>query len=240
MALRAAGAEASIKRPVTMHVQYLRVAQFAEVEIAVTKISQGRRSETFGARITQAGKPMLEAIVRTAAKVDGLVHDDAKRVDLPAPETLPTREELIADSKRGAVHAFWSNFDEIRCIDRAFYSERRQAREPRFREWYKLRCAEGFGDPFLDAGRSLLMIDTLTWPSAVQAHVEPKHIAPSLDVTLWFHASSPEDPWLYCEGHAPIAHEGIVGTHGKSYDRAGRLLASGGGQLLCVPAPSGD
>jgi acyl-CoA thioesterase len=81
------------------------------------------------------------------------------------------------------------------------------------------------------------MIDTLTWPSAVQAHVEPKLIAPSLDVNVWFHAGSPEDPWLLADGHSPIGADGVIGTHGSTYDRSGRLLATGGGQLLCVAAP---
>jgi len=238
IALRAVGVEARIKRPTTIHVHYLRVAQFDEVQIAVTALSQGRRAESFRATVTQGDKPVLEALVRTADKVEGLVHDDSQLTDLPQPEDLPTRQELQAWSRR-PPNPFWGNFDDARCLDRERYEERRVARSPRFREWYKLRCAEGFADPFLDAGRSLLMIDTLTWPAAVQAHVDPKHIAPSLDVTAWFHAFAPDDAWILAEGRAPIAHEGIIGTHGSTYDRNGRLLATGGGQLLCVPAPAG-
>jgi acyl-CoA thioesterase-2 len=242
IALRAIGAEAAIKRPTSIHVHYLRVAEFGEVNVLVTPIAQGRRAESFRATVMQAGKPIIEAMVRTAAKVDGLTHDDARPAGAPLPEGLPTRAELRAQAEaQGATqrpaYSFWSNFDEIRCIDLERYAEGRPASAPRFREWYKLRCAEGFADPFVDAGRSLLMIDTLTWPSAVQAHTDPKFIAPSLDVNVWFHAGSPDDPWLLADAHSPLAAEGVIGTHGSTYDRSGRLLASGGGQLLCVPAP---
>jgi acyl-CoA thioesterase-2 len=237
IALRAVDAEAAIKRPTSIHVHYLRVAEFAGVEVLVTPLAQGRRAESFRATVSQAGKPIIEAMVRTAAKADGLAHDDTGPASAPPPESLPSRAQLPATSKR-PVHKFWGNFEEIRCVDPERYREDRPVAAPRFREWYKLRCAEGFVDPFLDAGRSLLMIDTLTWPAAAQAHAEPKFIAPSLDVSVWFHASAPNDPWLLADGHAPIAAEGLIGTHGSTYDRSGRLLATGGAQLLCVPAPS--
>jgi acyl-CoA thioesterase-2 len=242
IALRAIGAEAAIKRPTSIHVHYLRVAEFGAVDVQVTPLAQGRRAESFRAAVTQGGKPIIEAMVRTAAEGDGLTHDDARPAGAPLPESLPTRAELrakaeAAGAKPPSPYNFWSNFDEIRCIDLERYSDKRAAAAPRFREWYKLRCAEGFGDPFLDAGRSLLMIDTLTWPSAVQAHVDPTFIAPSLDVSVWFHARSPDDPWLLADGHSPIGAGGVIGTHGATYDRSGRLLATGGGQLLCVPAP---
>jgi acyl-CoA thioesterase-2 len=242
VALRAVGMEAAIKRPTSIHVHYLRVAEFGAVDVQVTPLAQGRRAESFRASVTQGGKSIIEAMVRTAAVVEGLEHNDARAMGAPPPESLPTRDALRAKAeaqreKPRPPYSFWSNFDEIRCIDLERYDDKRPAAAPRFREWYKLRCAEGFADPFLDAGRSLLMIDTLTWPSAVQAHVEPKLIAPSLDVNVWFHAGSPEDPWLLADGHSPIGADGVIGTHGSTYDRSGRLLATGGGQLLCVAAP---
>ena len=67
IALRAAGAEARIARPVAFAGHYLAVARFAPVDIAVVVAHRGRRSESIRVAMTQAGKPILEAIVFNAA-----------------------------------------------------------------------------------------------------------------------------------------------------------------------------
>jgi hypothetical protein len=36
------------------------------------------------------------------------------------------------------------------------------------------------------------------------------------------------------EQESPIAENGLVGTRARVFDRSGKLLASGGAQLLCV------
>lgn len=235
IALRAAGAEAAIRRPNSIHVHFLRAAEFAEVSIEVTPLARGRRAESFRVEITQHGKAIAEAMVRTAAEVEGVTHDDTGPLEVSLPEHLPTRAELLAGSTRPR-HAFWENFDDIRGVDAAVYADDRTGLPPRFREWYRVRCAEGFDDPFLDAARSLLLIDTLSWPAAEVPHPHAPYVTVSLDVSAWFHQGAPDDPWLYAEGHAPIAREGCIGAHARTYDRRGRLLASGGGQQLCVPA----
>src|SRR5437879_13782885 len=71
IALRAAGAEARIARPVAFAGHYLAVARFAPVDIAVVVAHRGRRSDSIRAAMTQAGKPILGAIVRTARDTAG-------------------------------------------------------------------------------------------------------------------------------------------------------------------------
>jgi acyl-CoA thioesterase len=93
-----------------------------------------------------------------------------------------------------------------------------------------------FDDPFVDAGRSLLLIDTMGWPAAVRAYASDlPFYAPSLDVTARFHAAAPESPWLLVECSSPVARDGLVASAASVWAADGSLLASGGQQMLCRP-----
>ena len=93
-----------------------------------------------------------------------------------------------------------------------------------------------FDDPFVDAGRALLLLDTLGWPAAVRAYSSDlPFYAPSLDVTARFHARAPETPWLLAECSSPVARDGLVSSAVSVWSAGGQLLASGGQQMLCRP-----
>lgn len=235
IALRAAGAEARIPRPAVFSCSYLRPARFEPVDLEVVALHQGRRSEAFRVSMTQHGKPVLEALVRTAAEGEGLVHDVAPGPEVAAPETLKSMDDLVpADAPR---HAFWKNF-EVRTFQSEWVNwETRKPGEPRHREWYRFQPRTVMVDPFADAGRLLLLVDTLGWPAAVQPHPRNTFIAPSLDVACWFHRDARESEWLLAEHECPLGEDGLLGTVGRIFSREGQLLASGGAQLLCVPAP---
>jgi acyl-CoA thioesterase len=64
-------------------------------------------------------------------------------------------------------------------------------------------------------------------------------MAPSLDVSVQFHALAPESAWLLCETSAEIARDGLIGFRSRVWSEDRQLLASGAGQLLCRPAPEG-
>jgi acyl-CoA thioesterase-2 len=233
IALRAAGAEARVRRPAAFAAHYLSVARFAPVDVEVTAVHRGRRSESFRVSLRQDGRPVLEAIVRTAAELPGLVHDRARAPDVPGPEGLRSAEEIY---QREPTYPFWRNL-ESRPIDPDAWKDGRPAREPVLREWYRFRPIARFDDPFVDAARALLLIDTLVWPASCQHHVEPAFMAPSLDVVAWFHRSAHDAEWLLCDAHTPIAEGGLVGGSVRVWSADRRLIASGGAQLLCVPAP---
>ncbi len=91
----------------------------------------------------------------------------------------------------------------------------------------------------MDAGRLLLLIDTLSWPAASRPHVDSAYLAPNLDVTAWFHRAAPESEWLLADHECPVAEGGLMGTTARIWSREGQLLASGGAQLMCIPAGSG-
>lgn len=234
VALRAAGREAAIARPASFSAHFLSVARFGEVDVAVQALRRGRSTESLRVSVAQQGRPVLEALVRTAAAGPGLEHDVARAPDVPDPEGLRSADEL-RKPEWGTPYPFWQNL-ESRPVWPERFDEGERAREPVWREWYRFRPRAVFDDPFLEAGRLLVLIDTLSWPAAAQPHPAAAFRAPNLDVAAWFHRLDPTSEWLLAEHLAPVAEDALMGSTARVFGRDRRLLASGGAQLYCVPA----
>jgi acyl-CoA thioesterase-2 len=233
LALRAAIAESHIKRPASIYCQFLRPARFDWLDAEVTVVQRGRRSESIRVSLTQEGKPVLEGLVRTAFPADGLEHQmDGPKVR--APEGLPCVEDLLDAS--APRFAFWKNI-ESGVLDPARFDKGPKPSEPRWLEWYRFRPKAIYDDPLVDAMRTLILVDTLGWPAAWLAHPSTTIRGPNLDLAAFFHASAQDSEWLLCEQESPIAHDGLAGARARIFGRDGRLLASGGAQLLCIPGP---
>jgi len=237
IALRAAAAEARIARPVAFAGHYLSVARFAAVELTVTVAHAGRRSESIRVSMSQAGKPVMEAIVRTAAESAGLRHDETLAPDVAGPDGLRSFDEIDPE---GPTYPFWHNI-EGRPLDPDLWKEGRPSRPATVRQWYRFRPTASYDDPFLEAARALVLIDTLVWPAACQRHVTPDFMAPNLDVVAWFHRLGHGSAWLLGDAAAPIAEGGLVGGTVRVWSADRKLVATGGAQLLCLasapPAP---
>ena len=67
-------------------------------------------------------------------------------------------------------------------------------------------------------------------------HTDHSFQAPNLDVTAWFHRAAPESEFLLGDHTSPVAEGGLMGTTAQVWSQDRRLLASGGAQLLCIPA----
>jgi acyl-CoA thioesterase II len=236
LALRAAGACSAIPRPVSFYAHFLSVAHFGPVEVRVRELRRGRRAEAFAVAIEQDGRAVVEAMVRTASESAGLEHDVARMPDVPAPDALRSFAELIPDGEPS--YAFWRNF-ESKPTDPESYTAEPKPRPPRLLQWHRFVPRDSFDDPFLDAGRLLILIDTMGWPAAARAHPAGAFQAPSLDVAAWFHRPASGECWLLSDHGAAVAEQGLIGTTGRIWSASGRLLASGGAQLLCVPATRG-
>ncbi len=231
IALRAACAEAKIKRPISFYCHYLAVAKFAPVDIEVACIHAGARSESLRATIIQDNKIILEALVRTAVEAPGLEHDITDRPSVPLPENIKNTEGSMND--RRAKYKFWDNL-EARSIFPDRFKDGTEG-PPFWREWYRFIPRSIFDDPIVDAARQLLLIDTMFWPAAVQAHTNPKFLAPSLDVYTQFHRSDPSAEWLLADHKSRLAEGGLIEGYGTIWNENGKLLASGSSQLLCIP-----
>jgi acyl-CoA thioesterase-2 len=238
IALRAAGRESKLARPASFACQFLDVGAFDTADVRVEARRRGRAAEAFGVTLEQAGRRLLEAQVWTVgAPLDGLAHDASSAPSVPDPEQVPPLVQILRPEDP-PPHAFWQNVDR-RPID-WMRPEERGASAPRICGWNRFQPRARFDDPFLDAARSLILIDTFSWPAVRMAYPEqPRFMAPSLDVSVQFHALAPASEWLLCEARAEIARDGLIGFQARVWSQERQLLASGGGQLLCRPAPTG-
>lgn len=242
VALRAAGAESRFDRPASFSCHYLGVAGFEPVELLVSSLRSAKTAASSRVELTQAGRPILEATVWSTGEVDGLVHDHSSVLDpgVPPPEDVPDLADLLSaeELEAGPPFGFWNNFD-VKPI--GFQREFPDEPEPRWQEWIRFKPRPTFSDPWLDACRSLVLIDVQSWPAAGRAH-RPGHgfIAPSLDLYVAFHDPQPESEWLLADGYGAVARDGLMGWSGRLWSEERRLVASGMGQLLCrrVPNPS--
>lgn len=237
IALRAAGALSRFRRPVSFHCHFLGVGAFGPAQVRATRMREARTAESLRVVLEQGDRAFLEAHVWTSDVRAGLAHDHAPMPDVPLPAALKRFDELIPESERRASFPFWDNLEgcPTQWVPRAEW----QPGAPRLRTWYRFRPDARFDDPFLDAARPLILLDTLSWPAACQAHREEENpwMAPSLDLAARFHRAPPYGEWLLVDASADVAAEGLIGFSNRVFDESGRLLASGGGQLLCRPRP---
>jgi acyl-CoA thioesterase II len=233
IALRAL-ADASVHpRPATFACQFVRTGRFDAVEIEVESVRAGRRSEALRATVLQDGAPVLTASSWFVAEgLEGFEHVEAKPPAVPAPCDLRSFAELA------------ENYDDWYPFWRQV--EGRPARwelEPGpavWHTWMRLLCGAP-KDPVLDAARAVLWADLLPWNAAAARHDWPRRwIAPNLDLTVQFHAPAVGEDWILCDGEAPVAARGLVGTAGRLWTPGGRLVASATAQLFCVPNPRYD
>lgn len=234
IALRAAGAATPLRRPATFSCQYLSVAEFGSVDLHVRTLRAAKRAAALAVSMTQKGNAILEAIVWVVdAAVQGLEHDVTRMPAVSAIESIKPYEELQLEGY--PWFPFWRNI-ETREIERLV--DRSAPGDPVWRAWVRYRPVATFDDPFVDAARTVVLIDTMSWPAATRAHPFPmRYLAPSLDVSVQFHRVDPRSEWLLCDSRAPLATGGLIGTQAQVWSQSGHLLTTGITQLLCRPNP---
>jgi acyl-CoA thioesterase II len=240
VALRAAGAHVGpgLPRPASLSCHYVGVADYDEVEIDVATLRATRRAASVRVSLSQGGQPVLEALVwAVAAGLDGLSHDVTPAPAVPPPDGLASLDDLRPAD--GPHFPFWENID-ARPVNWGGDMRERPAGEPEWLGWLRFRPQPAFDDPWVDAGRLAVAVDTLMWPAAVMgyAYDDVRFIAPSLDLACRFHRPSSNQEWLLLRACSPLATGGLVAGTAFLWGRDGRLVASGGQQMLCRPASS--
>jgi acyl-CoA thioesterase-2 len=232
-ALRAAGAASGLPRPAAFSCHYLGVARFAPVELLVEARRAGRNASSHRVEVTQEGRPVLDAMVWSAGEgTDGLVHDETVLPEVPGPDELLTFEELLPGQTR-ATYPFWQNL-QSKPIDFEPDWPPPGPRPARWREWLRFTPTATFEDPWVDAARSVILVDLPSWPSAHRPHAwsNPPFVAPTLDLHVSFQSPTAGEEWLLCDGEAPLSAEGLFAWRARVWSAGGRLHASGGGQCL--------
>ncbi len=148
------------------------------------------------------------------------------------PEAVEPYEYLSSGGEQ--VFSFWENV-ERRPVRLAGESPD----APVIREWIRFRPVACFEDPFVDAARALIPLDTYGFPAAYRRYRTWEYLAPNLDTGIWLHRFSPTCEWLLVEQECAVAAHGLMGVSGRVWDAHGALLASGGAQLCCISNPGG-
>lgn len=232
VALRAAGAEAEGRRPAAFSCHYLGVADFGPVDLRVETRKGGRSATSQRVELAQDGRPILDAMVWSTATDDGLEHDETVAPDVPGPDALPLIQELLPPDAESPF-AFWGNLD-AKPVDFVHPWPPEGPIAARWREWLRFTPTATFADPWVDAARSVILVDLPSWPSAHRPHAwsEPPYVAPTLDLNVAFHQPTADHEWLLCDGAAPLSTGGLFGWTAKVWSPGGKLHASGGGQCL--------
>ena len=231
IALRAAGEAGPFARPASFFCHYLSVAAFEPVQLVVTPLRSGRTVLSQRVAMTQNGRPILDAMVWTVGEVDGLEHREAHPPDVPAPQELRSPSEIWPD--RDATFTFWDNFEQ-RPIDYVEHPPSPGPLPPVWRAWLRSVTALTHDDPWVDAARTLVVLDVMSWPAGHRPHAHYEHgfIAPSLDLYASFQHSGLGEEWLLLDGYAPVAEQGLLSWNGRVWSQGGDLIASGGGQAI--------
>lgn len=231
-ALRAAGATVPHLRPATFACHYLNVAEFDEIDLHVDVRKEGRRAVSLRVDISQGGRPMLDASVWAVAEGEGLEHDEAVAPEVPGPHELADVRDLLPPGEQPPF-AFWHNL-ECRPVH---FEDPWPPADPRpaiWQQWLRFTPTASYPDPWVDAARSVILVDLPSWPSAQRRHAwqRPPFVAPTLDLSVAFHRPTSGEDWLLCDGVAPVSTNGLFGWTGRVWSTSRELLASGGGQCL--------
>jgi acyl-CoA thioesterase II len=231
-ALRAAGLVSPHPFPAAFSCHYLGVGRFEPVDITVEVRRSGRSATSLRVEVEQEGRRLLDAMVWSTAEGEGLEHDEAEPPDVPGPDGLPAMSDLVpAEAQR--PYPFWQNLEAKPIAFEPVWPPD-GPRPAIWQEWLRFTPTATFSDPWIDAARSVILVDLPSWPSAHRPHAwrrEP-FIAPSLDLNVAFHRPADADEWLLCDGSAPVSTRGLFGWTARVWSPSRRLLSSGGGQCL--------
>ncbi len=231
-ALRAVGACTPHPRPAAFSCHYLGVAAFAPIDIEVEARKEGRGASSHRVAITQDGRPILDAMVWSAARGAGLEHDEVVPPAVAGPSELADLRDLVGPDD-APPFAFWHNFD-VKPLQ--FEREWPPAgpRPAEWAEWLRFTPTATWDDEWVDAARSVILVDLPSWPAAHRPHAwkQEPWTAPTLDLNVAFHRPTSGHGWLLCDGTAPLSTAGLFGWTARVWTEDGLLRASGGGQCL--------
>jgi acyl-CoA thioesterase len=234
IALRAAGAHSAMPLPASLSCQYLSPARFGVVDLEVDCLWTSRRAKSVTVLIRQRGIPVMSALVWTIADdIKGPELRFSGGPDVPAPEQVPEivlDRELASNSATAAraAESFWQNL-EVRKVP----VDHSRSEGLQIHSWVKFRPRAYFNDPWVDACRELISIDTAIFPAVATALAGGRYVAVSIDLYVAFHSPPPAGDYLLVTAQSTAAGAGLVSGTAQTRSVDGTLTASGGSQLMC-------
>ena len=237
--LRAAGAATGMARPATIACHYLEFGGFDEVSLKVDLLRSTKRTAAVHVQMLQSDRRLADATVWAVADdLDGYAWDDTTAPAVPRPDEITALEAMGGQSP----FSFARNFQQRRVQAMTLEKIESFAGGPHVAQaWMRFVPTATFDDPWIDACRSLVLLDTWAWAAAASglgADERGRYLGPNLDVTARFHADASGSDWLLVDSRAPVAGGGLIGTDVAVWTLDGRLAASAGAQLICRPNPA--
>jgi acyl-CoA thioesterase-2 len=224
-------------QPISAHTNFLRIGQVREpVTYLIERAADGRSLTNRVVHAYQGERLLSVSAVsfQDPATEHQMVDHHAPAVSLPGPESLPTRDESIAERFGDAVTptmAMSSWPIEVRYVDRTPWTEGTSA--PRNRMWmrslidlpddYLTHCAVLLYAADLHLPEPILFPHELTWYELVNGI---KVFGASLDYSVWFHRPFRFDDFLLHEQEAQAVANSRGLTTGRFSTRDGELVAS--------------
>lgn len=229
-------------RPISVHTNFLRIGTVHQpVTYEVERAADGRSLANRVVHARQRGRLLSVSVVSfqdAATEHPVLDHhhrpDRAQAGPPPGPETLPTREESLAEHFGAAVTSQMTMSSwpiEVRYVDRAPWSEGRSA--PRNRLWMRsvvplpdddlIHCAALLYAADLHLPEPILFPHELTWYELVNGI---EMFGASLDYSLWFHRPFRFGDFLLHEQETTVFANSRGLTTGHFLTQAGDPVAS--------------
>ena len=229
-AMVAAGRTVDADRHVhSLHSYFIRAGDPSiPIVYEVDRVRDGRSFSTRRVMAVQRGKAIFSLSASFQQQQDGIDHQ-SPMPDVPAPEGLPTIEELYADHP--AVAAFYE--DRARPIDMRYVDEPPWQRNgPRDTAGYVWMRADGAlpVEPLLHVcvltfASDMTLLDSVLARHGLANFVDDLSMA-SLDHAMWFERPFRADEWLLYAMHSPSASGGRGLASGRFYTRDGVQVAS--------------
>lgn len=232
-ALQAAAATVPDKRVQALQACFERPTRAASLDYKVRRGQDGRTISTRRVTASQAGSPVLSAMLSFGSSGQGFEHSARWREAPPEPEALPTLAEAVtphasAVSEHGKGRLTTYSQVEVRPIE----VEQHLLLEvgpARARIWIRARGelpAAATGNVAVLAYLSdYLMVNAALIPHVRDLPDEHLFVA-SLEHSMWFHAEADPSDWLLYETESPWSGEGRVLCMGRLFTRKGLLVAT--------------
>jgi acyl-CoA thioesterase-2 len=191
------------------------------------RVRDGRSFTTRRVLAIQRGEAIFALSASFQVEQHGLEHTEPGPVDVPAPDTLPGLDTLVASGDAGWLGQGPRPLDMRFVTDPAWSSRRTKATDEPQRVW--LRADGNLPDDRLLHVCMLTYASDLTMMGSIVARhdrpAKPVQMA-SLDHAMWFHCPFRADEWLLytCYSHAASGSRGLATGRFTKVD--GTLVAS--------------
>jgi acyl-CoA thioesterase-2 len=226
----------------SMHSYFMRPADIgAEVRYEVEMLRDGRGYSTRQVRAFQRGKAVYACFASFAAGEPGGEYTAEFPAGIPAPETLPSSAEYLAEREGGSMtaesKAYWSGgrgFD-MRHVPGPVYLTVDGARLPQQAIWIRpfdaLRPVSGLTSAQRDLAALAYVCDYTILEPVLRVlglpWADENLVTASLDHAMWFHRPGRVDDWLL------YAQQAVTAGHGRGL-AIGRFFASDRTHLATV------